>query len=57
MLIFQKKKYSKMIKNKYISTLLNMSKIEIDNGIKEIDIKYNSKIKFKDKLVCLILKK
>jgi len=46
-----------MIKNKYISTLLNMSKIEIDNGIKEIDIKYNSKIKFKDKLVCLILKK
>ena len=52
-----KQKYSKMIKNKYISTLLNMSKIEIDNGIKEIDIKYNSKIKFKDKLVCLILKK
>ena len=52
-----KQKYSKMIKNKYISTLLNMSKIEIDNGIKEIDIKYNSKIKFKDKLICLILKK
>ncbi len=52
-----KKKYLKMIKNRYISTLLTMSKIQIDNGIKELDKNYSSRIKFKDKLVCLILKK
>jgi 2-polyprenyl-3-methyl-5-hydroxy-6-metoxy-1,4-benzoquinol methylase len=52
-----KKKYLKMIKNRYISTLLTMSKIEIDNGINELDKNYSSRIKFKDKLLCLILKK
>src|SRR6056300_908740 len=52
-----KKKYLKMIKNRYISTLLTMSKIEIVNGIKELDKNYSSRIKFKDKLVCLVLKK
>ena len=52
-----KKKYLKMIENKYISTLLNLSKFQIINGINELNDKYNSKIKFRDKLICLILKK
>ncbi len=52
-----KKKYIKMIKNRYISTLLNLQRSEIIKGIEEIRKKYKEKIYFNDKLICLILKK
>ena len=51
-----KNKYIQMIKSKYISTLLNLNSDEIAQGVKEIKKKYKSKILFRDKLICLILK-
>ena len=50
-----KKKYLNMIQNRYISTLLNFTKKELSKGLKEINLKYKKNIKFKDKLICLIL--
>ena len=50
-----KKKYLKMIKNRYISTLLSFSENQILKGIKEINLKYGEFIFFKDKLICIIL--
>jgi ubiquinone/menaquinone biosynthesis C-methylase UbiE len=55
--VIPKKRYLEMIKNKYISTLLNMSSKQINIGIREIESKFKKKIKFNDKLLCLILKK
>ena len=52
-----KKKYVKMIKNRYISTLLKLQQSEIIKGVKEIEKKYKEKIYFNDKLICLILRK
>ena len=52
-----KKKYIKMIENKYISTLLSFKSKEINKGIKEIDDKFRKNIVFSDKLICLILNK
>ena len=49
--------YIKMIKNRYISTLLDLSLNEIIKGIDEIKFKYKKKLSFKDKLICLILNK
>ena len=40
-----------MIENKFISIL----KKEISKGIFEINHKYQNTIKFKDKLICMIL--
>ena len=51
-----KKRYIQMIKNKYISTLLNFDFDEINQGIEEIKKKYKDKLLFRDKLICLILK-
>ena len=51
-----KKKYIKMIQNRYISTLLTMTEDEISDGIKEIDTKFNKILKFKDNLICIFLK-
>ncbi len=51
-----REKYVEMIKNRYISTLLNLSNTEILKGISEISSKYNKRINFKDKLTCLFLK-
>lgn len=51
-----REKYVEMIKNRYISTLLNLSNTEILKGIGEIRSKYNKRINFKDKLICLLLK-
>ena len=51
-----REKYLEMIKNRYISTLLNLSNTEILKGIGEIRGKYNKRINFKDKLICLFLK-
>ena len=52
-----RKIYIKMIKNRYISTLLDLSLSEISKGIDEIKFKYNKKLSFNDKLICLILDK
>ena len=49
--------YLKMIKQRYISTLLNFSSFQILDGINEIKLKYKKNIIFKDKLNCLVLKK
>ena len=50
-----KKKYLDMVKNRYISTLIPLSKKQINQGIQEIDYCYKNKLKFKDKLNCIIL--
>ena len=52
-----REKYVEMIKNRYISTLLNLSNAEILKGISEIGRNYNKKLNFKDRLICRILKK
>jgi len=51
-----KNKYLQMIKNRYISTLLNFTEKQIQNGLNEIDKKYRKKLNFKDQLICLIIK-
>ena len=48
-----KKKYLKMLQNRYMSTLLSMTDHELQKGMKEIKFKYKNNIKFKDKLICL----
>jgi ubiquinone/menaquinone biosynthesis C-methylase UbiE len=52
-----KKNYLKMIKNRYISTLLNLSDKQISVGLNEINSNYKNKIIFNDRLICLILTK
>ena len=49
--------YLKMIKQRYISTLLKFSSLQISKGINEINLKYKKKILFNDKLKCIIFKK
>ena len=48
-----KKKYIRMIRERYISCLLNMSIKEIKFGISEIKSKYKNQIKFTDTLKCI----
>ena len=50
-----KKKYLDMIKNRYISTLIPLSKKQLIQGTQEIELKYNNELRFKDKLICIIL--
>ena len=50
-----KKKYLKMIENRYISTLIPLSKKQLNEGIQEIELRYKDVLKFKDKLICIIL--
>jgi ubiquinone/menaquinone biosynthesis C-methylase UbiE len=45
-----KKNYIKMLKRKYISCLLNLSKNQINKGINEIEINFNKRITFEDTL-------
>ena len=52
-----KSKYIRMIKNRYISCLLNISDKEIKKGINEIKSNYRSQIKFTDTLNCISYKK
>ena len=52
-----KKKYIKMIQNRFISTLLPMTEKEILDGIKEINATFNNIIRFNDNLICIILRK
>ena len=49
--------YLKMIKQRYISTLLKFSSVQILKGVNEINLKYKKNIIFNDKLNCIILKK
>lgn len=52
-----KQKYMRMIKERYISCLLNMSNKEIKFGISEIKSKYKNQIKFTDTLKCISYRK
>ena len=54
--VISKKNYIRMLKNRYISCLLNMSKKKIIHGINEMSNKYKNRIIFNDKLICLIYK-
>ena len=45
-----------MIKQRYISTLLKFSSVQILKGVNEINLKYKKSIIFNDKLNCIILK-
>ena len=53
----KKNTYLKMIKQRYISTLLTFSSLQISNGINEINLKYKKNILFNDKLKCIIFTK
>ena len=50
-------KYLQMIRNRYISTLLDFTDKQIKDGIIEINNDYGNVLKFKDILICFILKK
>ena len=50
-----KKKYSRMIQKRFISTLLPLTNKELKKGMSEINYKYKKNIKFSDKLICLTL--
>tara|TARA_B100000902_G_scaffold385937_1_gene427928 strand:+ start:806 stop:1516 length:711 start_codon:yes stop_codon:yes gene_type:complete len=52
-----KKKYLQMINNRYISTLLNFTDNEIVDGINEIMRRYKKILKFKDRLICFVIRK
>ena len=52
-----KQKYIRMIRERYISCLLNMSSKEINLGISEIKLKYKNQIKFTDTLKCISYKR
>ena len=52
-----KQKYVRMIRERYISCLLNMSNKEITFGISEIKSKYKNQIKFTDTLKCISYRK
>ena len=49
--------YLKMIKQRYISTLLKFNSLQIYKGINEINLKYKKNILFNDKLKCIIFTK
>ena len=53
----EKNIYLKMIKQRYISTLLKFSSLQISNGINEINLKYKKNILFNDKLKCIVFTK
>ena len=53
----QKSEYIRMIKNRYISCLLDVSESEIKKGINEIKSNYKNQIKFTDTLNCIVYKK
>ena len=48
-----KLKYIKMLKQKYISCLVNLNKNQINKGIREIRASYKSKIIFEDILISI----
>ena len=52
-----KTKYLKMVDNRYISTLLNFTDNEIIYGSNEVMRKYKKILKFKDRLICFVIKR
>ena len=52
-----KKKYLLMIKNRYMSCLLNLSKKEMNKGIDEINFNFKNQLNFIDTLKCLSFRK
>ena len=52
-----KQKYVRMLRERYISCLLNMSDKDIKLGISEIKLKYKNQIKFTDTLKCISYRK
>ena len=50
-----KKKYIDMVSSRFISILLNLKEEQIVTGIDEINLKYKKNLRFKDKLVCIII--
>ena len=52
-----KNEYLKMIKKRYISTLLSFNDKQIKVGLNEINLKYKNELNFKDRLICLSLKR
>ena len=50
-------KYIQMIKDRYISCLLNISNNNLKKGISEIKLNYKNKIKFTDTLNCINYRK
>ncbi len=52
-----KQKYVRMIRERYISCLLNMSSKDINLGISEIKLKYKNQIKVTDILKCISYRK
>ena len=51
--LITKNKYINMLRQKYISCLVNLKKNQINKGIKEIKDNYPNKIIFKDILICI----
>ena len=52
-----KQKYVRMLKERYISCLLNIRNNDIELGISEIKSKYKNQIKFTDTLKCISYRK
>ena len=52
-----KQKYIEMIKNRYISCLLNVSNKHLNKGIDEIKLKFKNQIEFTDTLKCISFRK
>ena len=48
-----KEKYIKMLKQRYISCLINLSEDQINKGINEIKSNYSNRILFNDILICI----
>jgi len=48
-----KNKYIQMLKQRYISCLVNLNKNQISKGIKEIKDTYTNKMIFDDVLICI----
>ena len=55
--VVKKNDYIKMIKNRFISCLITLSKKEILEGIREINVKFKALIKFEDTLECIIYRR
>ena len=55
--LIKKTDYIKMIKNRFISCLINLPKKEILKGVKEIQNNFKDLIKFDDNLECIFYKK
>jgi hypothetical protein len=52
-----KNKYLRMIKDRYISCLLNISAKDLKLGISELNLKLKNQISFIDTLKCITFKK